>query len=143
MASLLLLINCNKHMILALTISHGRMAPCFAGVEICLLSEDENIDNGVRISTHDWHPLSWGYELRRKGVKLLLCSGIDLSTWSGLQGHGIRVIPNIMGDPEKVLTQWRQGALQQPESWPPYSPDYRGAPSYQGGKRRRYRGGQQ
>ena len=129
-------------MVIALTISHGRIAPCFAGVEIWILSEDEILDNGVRISTHGWHPLAWGYELRRKHVTLILCSGIDLSTWSGLRGHGIRVIPNITGNPDKVLDQWRQGALQQPESWPQYSPDHRAAPPNKGGKRRRYRGGQ-
>ena len=135
----------------ALTISHGRMAPCFAGVEIWIVSNNipehaaghAILDGAKIILTYGWHPLGWGRELMRCDVGLLLCSGIDQSTWSSVQGHGIQVIPNAIGDALSVLNAWRSGRLSPPRLWPAYPDGYAGFPTGGCGRgrgMRRFRG---
>ncbi len=110
----------------AAAISHGRVAPCFAGVEIWIVeqpSASSAPDHSERsevevISTHGWHPLGWGRELMRHDVGLLLCAGIEPGTWAAVRGHGIEVIPHAMGDVASVLEAWRKGMLSPPSLWP-------------------------
>lgn len=112
----------------ALAISHGRMAPCFAGVELRIVEKNvssqaggqADLDAANVLYTHGWHPLGWGRELMRKDVGLLLCAGIAPGTWAAIQGHGIEVIPNAMGDANAVLAAWRGGHLAPPRLWPAY-----------------------
>jgi hypothetical protein len=124
----------------ALATSHARMAPCFAGVELRILDENTDLRAAEAVSTHGWHPLAWGRELMRHDVAVLLCAGIDHATWSAIQGHGIQVIPNAIGDPETVLEGWRSGRLSPPAVWPNYPVGF-GAGGLRAGRRRRFRGG--
>lgn len=111
----------------ALTINQGRMAPCFAGVELRIVeaipsATDDSalaLGNAQVVSTRGWHPLGWGRELVRHNVEVLLCAGIDQSTWASILGHGIRVVPTTLGAADKVLSAWRDGALTAPRIWPP------------------------
>lgn len=129
----------------ALATSHGRMAPCFAGVVLWIVQEDVQTacERDEVLSTHGWHPLAWGRELMRHEVGLLLCSGIDQSTWASVQGHGIQVIPNTMGATGSVLAAWRSGHLSPPKLWPAYLNDLGcNASGFGGGcRRRRFRSG--
>ena len=139
----------------ALTTSHGRMAPCFAGVELRILGEYGGVPSrpgaetagqaglaGAQVvSTHGWHPLCWGRELWRRDVALLLCAGIDQGTWAAIRGHGIEVIPNAIGDPETVFAAWHGGRLNPPRLWPAYPVGLGRAPRFREGRRRRFRGG--
>lgn len=125
---------------LALATSHDRMAPCFAGVELWILDENAELNQALRLSTHGWHPLAWGRELMRRDVGLLVCAGVNLQTWAGIQGHGIDVIPDAIGDPGTVLEAWRNRQLQPPPTWPACG----GAPrraGRRGGRQHRFRGG--
>ena len=132
----------------ALTTSHGRMAPCFAGVELRVLSDEMNLAVAKVVLTCGWHPLGWGHELMQRDITLLLCAGIDRGTWSAVQGHGIQVIPNAIGEPEAVFSSWRSGQLCPPQVWPSYPAgvgaggfDRRNAGGFGSGQRRRFRGG--
>ena len=120
---------------IALTTSHDRMAPCFAGVDLSIVDEQTPLGGARRLSTHGWHPLAWGRELMKNDVAVLLCAGIDLATWGGLCGHGIQVVPTAMGSPENVLAAWREKQLRPTPVWPAYAAPPRG------GRRRRFRGG--
>ena len=121
----------------ALATSHGRMAPCFAGVDLRLVDEHGSLSGAFALTTHGWHPLGWGRELMRRDVSVLLCAGIDHGTWASIRGHGITVIPGAVGAPAGVLQRWRNGSLQPPELWPVVPPHT--APGV--GGRRRFRGG--
>ncbi len=75
----------------------------------------------------------------RRDVGTLLCAGIDLPKWNGIRGHGIRVVPDAMGEPAVVLNSWCNGQLQLPPEWPVYA-DWP-ANAGKGRKRHRTRGG--
>ena len=107
-------------MLIALTTSHGRIAPCFAGVELCICADAREPSSTTTLATTGWHPLSWGRELVDRGVEVLICAGIDMSTWAALRGHGVDVIPEATGDVEDVLADWAAGRLVPPAAWPPY-----------------------
>jgi predicted Fe-Mo cluster-binding NifX family protein len=115
-----------KTMKAALTISRDRlMAPVFAGVDLWIPAVgDEDGEESQLISTRGWHPLAWGSELKRRGVDVLICGGIDLATYSALEGHGIRVIPEAAGSAPDVFDAWRRGRLSAPEEWPPNPAGY-------------------
>ena len=126
---------------MALTVSDGRMAPCFSGVELRVVGSQENSEAAKVVETRGWHPLVWGRELMRRDVSTLLCTGIDQVVWGGIRGHGIQVIPNAIGDAESVLAQWVAGGLVVPRTWP-ILPDMPGSGRGRGGGRgRRFRGG--
>ena len=118
-----------------LATSHERMAPCFAGVDLRIVKENATLQAGQAsgqaeldvaqvVSTHGWHPLGWGRELMRRDIGLLLGAGIDQGTWAAIQGHGIAVIPNAIGDAGTVLIEWRSGDLTPPQLWPAYPGDF-------------------
>lgn len=136
----------------ALVVSHGRMAPCFAGVDLRIVGDNAptqvhgqaDLDGAEVLSTHGWHPLGWGRELMRHDVGLLLCAGIASGTWAAIQGHGIEVIPNAMGDADTVLAAWRGGHLTPPRLWPAYPSGFNpfAVRGFGGGhRRRRFHGG--
>jgi len=131
---------------LALATTHDRMAPCFAGVDLKIMDQAGTVEEAVTVSTHGWHPLSWGRELMRRDVSLVLCAGIDQGTWASIQGHGIEVVPGAMGDPDAALTAWRAGQLGPPALWPAYAGGMNGLSRRSGcgaGRRRRCRRGRQ
>jgi len=125
----------------ALATSHGRMAPCFGGVELRIVDDNADLPDARVLSTHGWHPLAWGRELMRHDVTLLMCAGIDQATWAAVQGHGIQVIPNAIGDPEPVFAAWRNGHLSPPQLWPAYPVGFGGRRGFGASRRRRFRGG--
>jgi hypothetical protein len=146
----------------ALVVSHGRMAPCFAGVDLQIVGDNvppqvsgqaapqasqaggqADLDGAEVLSTHGWHPLGWGRELMRHDVGLLLCAGIASGTWAAIQGHGIEVIPNAMGDADTVLAAWRGGHLTPPRLWPAYPSGFNpfAVRGFGGSQRGRFRGG--
>ena len=126
----------------ALATSHGRMAPCFGGVELRIVDNNADLRDAPVLSTHGWHPLVWGRELMRRDVTLLMCAGIDQATWAALRGHGIQVIPNAIGDPATVFATWRSGRLSPPQLWPAYPVGFGGRRGFGAGRRRRFRGGE-
>ena len=125
----------------ALTTSHGRMAPCFPGVELRVVGPQSTPEEAEVTVTRAWHPLVWGRELMRRDVNTLLCAGIDQVVWAGIRGYGIQVIPNAMGDPGHVLKQWLTGHLAVPQPGSAF-PEMRGPGRRRGGGcGRRFRGG--
>jgi hypothetical protein len=147
----------------ALAISHGRMAPCFAGVDLRIIKDSAptkageqaapqasqaggqvDLDGAEVLSTQGWHPLGWGRELMQRDVGLLLCAGIDQGTWASVKGHGIEVIPNAMGEAATILDAWRRGLLAPPRLWPAYPSGFNpfAERGFAGGhRRRRFHGG--
>jgi hypothetical protein len=124
------------------------MAPCFAGADLRIVRNDAfpgpvGLRDAEAVDTHGWHPLSWGRELMRRDVGLLLCAGIDQGTWSSIKGHGIEVIPNAMGVAGVVFNAWRRGQLAPPRIWPAYPVGWGRLPGggMGRGRRRRFRGG--
>jgi hypothetical protein len=113
-------------MIIALSTSNNRIAPGFAGVELLIFDTsaatgaDAPLPTPVVVDTTSWHPLDWGRELARHNVKLLICSGINHSTWATLKGHNIEVIPNAIGSIATAYAQWLAGSLTPPPDWAAY-----------------------
>jgi len=125
----------------ALTTSHGRMAPCFSGVELRMIGPQSDLKAAEIVVTRAWHPLVWGRELMRRDVDTLLCGGIDQVVCSGIRGYGIEVISDAMGDPEQVLNQWLTGRLAVPQPCSVF-PEMPGLGSGRcRGQGRRFRGG--
>ena len=104
---------------IGLTVSNGRIGPCFSGVSLWIACSNVNIDQKQVIDTAAWQALDWGQELMRHNVSTLLCAGIDQFLWGALQGHGIKVVPDAIGLPEEILDQWQAGKLTVPQIWPP------------------------
>ena len=104
---------------IGMTTNRDRITPCFAGVELWILAETQDLGEREVMNTEGWHPLAWPKELMRHDVSVLLCSGIDQFVWGALRGYGIQVIPNATGGAEDVLRQWRSGLLAAPQVWPP------------------------
>ena len=136
----------------AFVMTNGRMAPCFAGVEVRLVEKKTGMEgeasSGLKeaeiLSTKTWHPLQWGRELALHGVNVLLCAGIMPGTWAAVCGNGIEVIPNAMGAAENVLALWCGGKVTPPQTWPAYPPGAAPFMKYGAGigrRRRRLRGG--
>jgi len=124
----------------ALTTSHGRMAPCFSGVELRVVGPGSDPQAAEIVATRVWHPLVWGRELMCRDVNTLLCAGIDQVVWAGIRGYGIEVIPNVMGDMQQVLRQWLNSRSVTPQKRP-IPPHTRGFGLGQGdGGNRRFRG---
>jgi hypothetical protein len=125
----------------ALTTNGGRMASCFAGTQLWLVSPSQPTTDHQTIDTTRWEALAWGRELMRHDVSVLLCTGIDRFVAGSLQGHGIRVIAGVTGNAQSVLTDWRAGKLAMPEASPTWtaSPDWRRAciGGCHGGRKRR------
>ena len=121
---------------IGLVINHSRMGVCFAGAELRILADDTVFEKAAVVHTYGWEPLEWGRRLAEQNVELLLCAGIDLSTWAAVRGNGICVIPNLMGDARTVFETWRKGELENIKAWPPYPHFAAGA-----GRRRRLRRG--
>jgi hypothetical protein len=150
----------------ALATSHGRMAPCLAGVDLLVIDQalaDQSgavgimrggardssgngrdakaaLESGQVFSTHGWHSLAWGRELMLRDVTLLLCAGVDHWTWAAIRGHGIRVIPNAFGETDVVVSAWRNGQLSSHRVWPAYPVGFVGVGGF-GARRGRFRGG--
>ena len=122
----------------ALTTSHGRLAPCFPGAALHVVAPNREWSDSSVVSTDGWDPLVWGRELLRRDVSVLLCSGMFPFLWGVLQGYGIRVVPNASGSAADVLQAWRSGDLTVPEAWP-CEPGVRCCRGRWG--RRRFRGG--
>ncbi len=104
---------------IGLTVSHGRISPCFPGVDLWILEAGKDIEQKQVIDTQNWHVLAWGQELMRRNVNVLLCSGVNRFLWGSLQGYGIEVIPNAVGLTNEVIKQWHNGTLTVPKIWPP------------------------
>ncbi|MCK5849330.1 MAG: hypothetical protein KAH23_00340 [Kiritimatiellae bacterium] len=102
-----------------LTVSNGRMGPCFSGVCLWIVEPDAAPSKRQIFETTSWQALDWGQELMRHNVRTLLCAGIDQFLWGALQGHGIKVVPDTIGTPEKIIEQWRKRELSIPQMWPP------------------------
>lgn len=109
-------------MIAGLTVNDGRVAPCFAGVELWIVDSEGTAGAPQIFKTDDWPALTWGRELSSRNINILICSGIDRFLWGALQGVGIDVIPNVMGSCAEVIDLWKQGTLTMPQMWPAYGP---------------------
>ena len=97
---------------IAATCADGRIAPCFAGVDLVVEPEDDARGSGREVaSTAGWHLAAWGHELCRRDVRALLCSGIDRFLAGILQGYGIAVVMDVTGPVDEALAHWRSGAL--------------------------------
>jgi hypothetical protein len=97
----------------AATCADGRMASCLVGVQI-IVEHPGEADQGRRetVSTAGWHLATWGHELLRRDVSVLLCSGIDQFLHGALHGYGIRVVPNVVGPVDTAIEQSRRGAFR-------------------------------
>lgn len=121
----------------ALTVEDGRVAPCFAGVELWIIGPNQRIEDRETVKTTESHPLSWARELVRRDIGVFFCSGIDMFAWGFLKGNGVQIVPECFGTVESVLEAWRNGSLMIPSSMPMRSGQHAGQPVR---NRRRYRG---
>lgn len=117
---------------IGLTVSHGRVAPCFPGVELWIVSSGDDIEKKQVADTRNWPAMAWGSELMRHNVSVLLCAGVDHFLFGALQGYGIEVIPDAEGSPAKVIEHWQKGALKVSNIWRPHRQGV-----FSGGSRRR------
>lgn len=103
---------------IGLTVSKRRISPCLSGVSLWIVGDDGDMDDRLEIDTLGWEALAWGRELMRRDVGLLFCAGLDQFLWGALQGNGIDVVPDAIGDPSDVVGQWRRGELKLSSEWP-------------------------
>lgn len=87
------------------------MAPCFPGAELWVVEADGDVGVHHTVETDGWSVGSWTNELMRRDVTVLLCSGIDRFLWGALNGYGITVVADALGEPFEVLKRWREGGL--------------------------------
>ena len=104
---------------IAMTTENGRVAPCFAGVELWIVEPNQGVGVHRIIHTAGRDPSHWARELVRQDVGVLLCAGIDIFVWGGLLGNGVEVVPDAIGTADDVLARWRAGLLITPPIWPP------------------------
>jgi predicted Fe-Mo cluster-binding NifX family protein len=118
----------------ALTIWKNRISPVFdAARQVIVL---EIIDGLVveRIYTNlgpEW-PYSRASLLSKKGVDVLICGAISLEFRQMLEACGIKVIPFITGELNRVLKAYLNGDLLRSAYF---------MPGYGRGRRKRFRGG--
>ena len=122
----------------ALTTEGGRIAPCFAGVEVWIVEPAQNACEHRTIPTAGRDPSFWARDLVRLDVDAFLCAGIDMFLWGVLRGNGIEVFANITGPAGEALERWRAGLLAPLQFWP--QAEYRHN-RQQARRRHRYRGG--
>ena len=124
---------------IAMTTEGGRVAPCFAGVELWIFGPGQQVGEHLTVHTAGREPLLWARDLLRRDVDTLLCAGIDVFVWGVLRGNGIRVVPEAAGPAKEVLARWRAGTLRAPSTWP--YPGQRRPRHHPGMRRHRPRGG--
>ncbi len=123
----------------AVTVENGRVAPCFAGVELWIIGPQQNPAGRLTIPTAGREPLFWVRDLARHDVDTLLCAGIDVFAWGAFRGNGIRVVPEAVGSVQEVLDRWRAGRLKAASTWPPVLKGRLESRGHRARRRRRYR----
>jgi hypothetical protein len=102
----------------ALATDSGRVAPCFAGVELWIVNPSQSAGARLTVSTVGLDPSLWARELVRRDVGVLLCAGIDMFAWGVLRGNGIHVVPEAVGTVDEVMVKWHAGTLSPLPLWP-------------------------
>ncbi len=90
----------------AIPLFRKRISPNFltAPELLVILAQGQEIN-----STHQSRLSTLSLSEKRKkllslGIDLLICGGIDWPTKCWLEGHGIRVVDNTLGEVEKILS---------------------------------------
>ncbi|MFO7871758.1 MAG: hypothetical protein R6V03_10050 [Kiritimatiellia bacterium] len=126
---------------IAVAVEEGQVAPCFPGVRLSIAGTVLAETGHAVLDTGHWHPLSWGRELARRDVGVVLCGGIDHVMAGALRGYGVQVVPNLSGDAGRVVEMWKGGNLSVPREWPAPPMYMGGGMRRRGGRKRRFRGG--
>lgn len=99
----------------AFAVWNERIAPVFdVARQIRLVqAESGRVVNSMDTSLPDDQGTGKGIRLAELGVHTLICGAISRSTHSLVESHGIRVIPFVSGDFQKVVQAWLDGDLKE------------------------------
>ena len=95
----------------ALVVNNNRVASCFAGNELWIYDNLSVSDKYEIIDTAGWEMRDWVTELYRRDIERLLCAGIDRFLYGSLQGNGIIVIQDMIGEIDEIKDKWRRGLI--------------------------------
>ena len=118
----------------ALTIWRNRISPVFDAAQQVLIVQIENgivIDRAYETLGPEW-PYSRASKLSKLAVRVVICGAISLEFRRMLEIYGIRVIPFINGETNRVLEAYIRGTL--------FESTYNML-GYGRGRRTRFRGG--
>lgn len=99
----------------------GRVSPVFDVAATLWLVEVDGGRMGSRtvLAVPDETASGRAAALSAAGVDVVICGAVSWPLQSALLGAGIRVIPQICGDIERVLEAFAQGVLDQGGFWMP------------------------
>lgn len=118
----------------ALTIWEDRISPLFDSATMLLIVE---VKNGCIVARHhrtidSEMPISRVSVLSECGIRIIICGAISQFYAHMIEAHGIRIIPFVTGEIERVLDAYLHNAL--------FLPSFR-MPGCGKQRRLRYRGG--
>ena len=100
----------------AITVWENRISPVFDSARMMLLVDIENGEVTSRCdeALDNEQPLFRADKLSHLGVNVLICGAISKLIASLIENRGIRIIPFIVGDAEKVLDAYLKDLLDAP-----------------------------
>ena len=104
-------------MLIAIPNCQGRVSPVFdvaARLVLVRLKGEAEVDRR-EIVLFERQPEGMLHSLRELGVELVVCGAISQGLLAALEKAGIRVVPQVCGELEAVITAFRRGTLGQRE----------------------------
>ncbi len=102
---------------IAIPLLHERVAPDFSKATglLVVVSQAGNISCRWRMGVSELSPLEKARKLVSLGIDRLVCGGIEISTRAWLERRGVQVTTDVVGEAEKVLSDFAASATQDPE----------------------------
>lgn len=105
---------------IAIPIMRGRVAPVLNWCSRMLIFPDPPGEaEAQEFSLPEQRPEERLHLLQEKGVHTLICGALSADLQNFAIQLGLKIIPGVAGDVDKVLQAYRQGRLDQPEFWVP------------------------
>jgi predicted Fe-Mo cluster-binding NifX family protein len=105
---------------IAIPVMRGRVAPVLNWCSrIMIFPANPEGGSTQELVTPDLGPAQRLQLLTERGVQTLICGALSLDMQNCATLLGLKIIPGVAGDIEKVLEAYRQNRLDQPEFWLP------------------------
>ncbi|MGD9200645.1 MAG: hypothetical protein PVI26_03700 [Chitinispirillia bacterium] len=100
---------------IAIAMVNGDLAPLFPGVKLKLQSTGNRNNENLPEVTVNGYALTWGQQLKRYNVNLLVCSGVEKFFFrtlrKTLEQCGITLMSKTTGSVSEIISKWRSGQL--------------------------------
>lgn len=104
-------------MLIALPNCQGRVSPVFdvaARLVLVRLRGEAEVER-KEVVLFERQPDGIVRSLREAGIKVLICGAISQELLASLEGGGIRVVPQVCGGLESVISAFCRGTLREPQ----------------------------